>query len=362
MSKKNILFAATTCSHIYHFMLPFMEMMYSKGFKIDVMATKDHTYDKLMESSFIRKLYPINISRNPFNIGNLHAYKEIKQIINKNKYSMIHTNTPIMSFYLRLAARKLPHTKVIYMAHGFHFFKGASLKNWLLYFPAELIASRFTHDIITINKEDYYLAIKWFKHCRVHYVPGTGLDLSKYEMKQVNKKLSNTIICVSEFIKRKNHKQIIFALPYIIEKIKDVKVWFVGRGKLMEQCRDIANYLGVNDYIEWLGFRYDVPELLNRADIAVLTSYHEGVPRCLLEAMASRKPIVATDVRGNRELVEDGKNGYLVAHDDYRGFADACIRILKSNRIDEMGKKSLNICRKYNIEIVKKMMLTIYDL
>jgi glycosyltransferase EpsD len=361
MKKKAMLFAATTCSHIYHFMLPFMKMMSAKGYDVDVIATKDHTYKKLMEHSYIKKLYLVDISRNPFNIKNIQSYKEIKTILINNNYNIVHTNTPIMSFYLRLAARKLIKTKVVYMAHGFHFFKGSPLRNWLLYFPAEYLASRFTDDLITINNEDYCIASKWFKTCKIHYISGTGIDLSKYKKTVENKNKTNVIICVSEFIERKNHKQIILALSHIIKEIKDVKVWFVGCGKLVEQCKDLANHLEVQDYIKWLGFRYNIPDLLNKADLAVLTSYHEGVPRFLLEAMACSKPIVATNVRGNRELVMHEQNGYLVNTDDHIALADACIKVLTSNNIEQMGEKSFSICRKYDIKIVKKMMLEVYS-
>ena len=246
------------------------------------------------------------------------------------------------------------------MAHGFHFYKGAPIKNWLVYFPAEWLASFLTDELITINQEDYALASKVFTHCNVHYLPSTGLNLHKYTAQKTKNKKSNIIICVGEFIKRKNHKQIINALPYIIYYIKDVKVWFVGTGALLDEIKALAKSLGVENHIKWLGFRYDVPELLNKADLAVLTSYHEGVPRCLLEAMACSKPIVATDVRGSRELVDDGQNGYLVTADDHMEFAKACIKILIYDDIVKMGAKSKSLSQKYDIGSVTEQLIKIY--
>lgn len=338
MNKPNtILYAATTSSHIYHFMLPFIEYMNKLGYEVDVLASQDHTSHKLLENPSIRKLHTMDLSRSPFSLENYKAYKSIKKLLKEQNYKIIHTNTPVVSFYIRLASIGLKETKIVYMAHGFHFYKGAPLKNWLVYFPAEWLASYLTDELITINQEDYCIAKRCFKRCNVHYLPSTGLDLQKYSPQTTEKENSNIIICISEFIKRKNHKQIIEALPYIMYYINDVTVWFVGTGILVDETKAMAKKLGVYNHIKWLGFRYDVPELLNQADLAVLTSYHEGVPRCLLEAMACSKPIVATDVRGNRELIVNRVNGYTVKPDDYMDFADACVNVLSSENIQKMG-------------------------
>lgn len=357
--QKAILFVATAGSHIYHFMLPFMQMMADRGYAVDVLTSKDHTHHKLMASSCIRSFYPLDLSRNPLHIKNIRAYRYMKRLLQKNAYSIIHTNSPVSSFYIRLAARKLTDTKMIYMAHGFHFFRGAPLKNWLLYFPAEWLASHFTNEIITINHEDYLVAKRHFKSCPVHYVQGTGLDLDTYHAAPKEEDAPLTLLCVGEFTKRKNHKQIIKALPLITDMIEDARIWFVGIGPQFTPCKELARELGVLDHTYWLGFRYDVPELLNQADVVVLASYHEGVPRCLLEAMACKKPIVATDARGSRELVADGENGYLVKCDDVEGFAKACVRVLNAD-MEAMGQKSYEMVQPYDVSIVKERILKIY--
>lgn len=357
-SSKAILFVATEGSHIYHFMLPFMEMMAKRGFAVDVLASQDHTHDALMASSAIRSFYPLDLSRKPLHPKNIQAYKAMKTLLKENTYDIIHTNSPISSFLIRLAARHQT-AKMVYMAHGFHFYDGAPIKNWLLYLPAEWLASHFTDELITINLEDYYRAKRHFKTCRVHYMQGTGIDLNAYTAQPVEPESTPTILCVSEFIRRKNHKQILNAIPQMVDTVPDLQVWFAGIGPLIDDCRDLADKLHIMDHTEFLGFRYDIPELINRANLIVLTSYHEGVPRCLLEAMACGKPIVATLTRGNRELILNGKNGYLVDCDDSEGLAKACIDVLHSD-MEAFGRKSLEMVQPYSIDIIREKLLDIY--
>lgn len=356
----SILFAAATASHIYHFMLPFMEMMSRAGYAVDVLAGGDHTDEKLAGQPYIRRIDHIPFSRNPFDAGNARVVRTLRRLLRERRYDVIHTNTPVASFLMRIAARNLGGTRIVYMAHGFHFYRGAPLRNWLIYYPAEWLASRLTHDLITINREDYDLARRRFRRCRVHYLPGTGVDLERFRPDGGTAPDEHALLCVAEFIRRKNHRQIVRALPYILAEEPEAQVWFAGTGPLLEPCRAEARRLGVEGHIRFLGFRYDVPELISRAGAAVLASVHEGVPRFLLEAMACGKPIVATGVRGSRELVAEGENGHLVAVGDARGLARACLSALKSPGRERMGEKSLQMCLRYGLEHIKPALRDIY--
>ena len=129
-------------------------------------------------------LHQIDLSRSPYSKDNIKAYEQLCKIIIDENIDVIHCNTPVGGLLGRLASQKCKVKKVIYQAHGFHFYKGALLKNWLLYYPVEKWLAHKTDAIITINKEDYELANKKFhlrKNGKVYYVPGVGIDTAQYK-------------------------------------------------------------------------------------------------------------------------------------------------------------------------------------
>lgn len=265
------------------------------------------------------KYYQIDFDRNVLSTKNIQAYKQVKQLIKENKYNIIHIHSPIGGVCGRLAARKERKngTKVIYTAHGFHFFKGAPAKNWLIYYPVEKWLSKYTDCLITINEEDYNLAKKKFKAKNVEYVPGIGVDENKFnfemsreERNELRKSLGINeddfvLIYVAELSKRKNQQMLIKAIsllePNVLEK---VKVLLPGKDSMNGKYQELAKNLNVDKNIQFLGYRTDIPKLMKISDLAVSTSRQEGLPVNLMEAMFCNLPIIATDCRGNRDLVQ----------------------------------------------------------
>lgn len=265
------------------------------------------------------KYYQIEFDRNVLSTKNIQAYKQVKKLIKENRYNIIHIHSPIGGVCGRLAARKERKngTKVIYTAHGFHFFKGAPAKNWLIYYPVEKWLSKYTDCLITINEEDYNLAKKKFKAKNVEYVPGIGVDENKFnfemsreERNELRKSLDINeedfvIIYVAELSKRKNQQMLIKAIsllePSVLEK---VKVLLPGKDSMNGKYQELAKNLNVDKNIQFLGYRTDIPKLMKISDLAVSTSRQEGLPVNLMEAMFCNLPIIATDCRGNRDLVQ----------------------------------------------------------
>ena len=185
MSKK-ILFCATVDYHFKAFHLPYMKWLKEQGWDVHVAAAGT------IDLPFTDVKFNIPIQRSPFNRANIKAYRELKRIIDKNQYSIIHCHTPLGGVLTRLAARQARQrgTKVIYTAHGFHFCKGAPLMNWLIYYPIEKYLSSFTDSLITINTEDYHLATNQkFKAGRIEHVHGVGVDTERF--KPVDQKTKN---------------------------------------------------------------------------------------------------------------------------------------------------------------------------
>lgn len=176
---KKVLFVATVVkTHIMEFHIPYLKMFKEMGWETAVAAKNDYEVPEDCVIPYCDTYYNIQFERNPMALGNIKAYKCLKKVIDEGEYDIIHCHTPVGAMMTRLAAKQARKkgTKVLYTAHGFHFFKGASAVNWLVYYPVEKWLSRYTDVLITINKEDYARA-QTFKAGKVCYVPGVGIIL-----------------------------------------------------------------------------------------------------------------------------------------------------------------------------------------
>lgn len=256
------------------------------------------------------RVFDISCSRSPLSIGNIKAIKEIRNIA-KN-YDVVHCHTPLAGMATRLGCKKLRKKqglKVIYTAHGFHFYKGAPKKNWLIYYPIEMICSRWTDVLITINREDYELARIKMKAKKVEYVPGVGVHAKEFAGVKIDSKEKRMelgvpenaflVLSVGELNDNKNHQTVIKA----ISQVKELNIFYViaGVGDKKTYLESLAKELNVN--LKLLGYRKDVKELYKAADLFIHPSYREGLPVALMEALASNCSCIASDIRGNVDLV-----------------------------------------------------------
>ena len=364
-----ILFTATVDSHIKHFHLPYLKWFKEQGFQVHVASRGK---ENMPYADF---KWDIPFSRSPFNKDNIRAYKELKKIIDTNNYRLIHCHTPVGGVLTRLAARRARKkgTKVIYTAHGFHFYKGAPLKNWLLYYPVEKWLARYTDCLITINEEDYELARKKrFQAGSIKKVDGVGVDINRFKPLAEEEKLALRqeygfnekdfiIICVGELNANKNQDLVIKAVKMLKEEIPDIKLLLAGRGDMEKQYRKMAEKLGVKDNVLFLGYRRDIPELLSISDVAVSSSCREGLPVNVMEAMATGLPLVVTDCRGNRDLVRDGENGFLVGVNDAIGMAGAIEKIYRSEEVRKKFRAhNLEKIKSYSLDVVREEMTGVY--
>lgn len=311
--KKKVLFVATVVkTHINTFHLPFLKMFKEHGWEVHVAAKNDFVDEPCIIPNCDHH-FDMEFVRAPFSQRNIAAYKQLKQIIETNHYDIIHCHTPVAGVLTRLAARNSKDTTVIYTAHGFHFYKGAPLINWLIYYPVERFCAKFTDKLITINREDYNRVKSWSLHNngKVYYVPGIGIDLEKIQNISTNKLQKKkelgipngvkVLLSVGELNKNKNHEIIIRALSKLDNK--DFIYLICGKGELKEYLKNLAKELGVNDRVKFLGYRKDVLEICKVADLFVFPSKREGLPVSLIEAIACGVPCVASDVRGNRDIL-----------------------------------------------------------
>lgn len=298
------------------------------------------------------------------------SYKMMKKLCNENNYEIVHCHSPIGGIIARLACRKARSkgTRVIYTAHGFHFFKGAPVKNWLIYYTAERITANFTDSLITINKEDFENAKK-FNVKKIEYVPGIGIDVDKIRNIQIDKRLKRSefnlteddflLFTAGQLSKRKNHEVVIKALAEI--KNTNVKLLICGLGELETYLKELISILGLEDRAILAGYRKDVIELLHAADCFVFPSLQEGLPVALMEAMAAGLPIVCSNIRGNVDLIEHGVNGYLVEPKSANNFAKYIEKVFFDKTIwIKMRNINLELVKKYDKQVVKSKMIKLY--
>lgn len=322
------------------------------------------------EKKYGIKLVHIDVERSPYSTKNFQAYKKIVDFIREEKIDYIHCNTPVGGLLGRLAGEKCNVKRVIYQAHGFHFYNGAPKKNWLIYYPIERWLAKKTDAIITINKEDFERA-KTFKlknNGQVYYVPGVGMDLSKYkradsfrEMKRKELCLQETdfaLISMGDLIKRKNYAIAIEA----VEKINNPKVhYFIcGKGPEEEHLSELTKKLGVENQVHFLGYRTDIKELLTASDAFLFTSKQEGLARSLMEAMASGLPCVVSKIRGNTELIINNINGFLCT--DVEEYVNSIKKLMQSpESVKIFVERSLENLKNFSIERVEDSMFDIYS-
>ncbi|MEK3885891.1 glycosyltransferase family 4 protein [Bacillus sp. FSL K6-3431] len=356
--RKKVLFCATVDYHFNAFHLPYLKWFKEQGWEVHVAASGK------MELPYVDRKYDVPIHRSPFKRKNLDAYNELKTIIEKNQYNIIHCHTPIGGVLTRLAARKARNdrTKVIYTAHGFHFCKNAPFLNWLIYYPIEKWLANYTDCLITINEEDFGLAINHqFKANKIAHIHGVGVNTEQFTPVNEEDKLklrakyhydndAFLLFYAAEFNKNKNQQMLIEALALVKEQIPNTKLIFAGDGPLLEDSKKLAIKLKVAGMIDFLGYRKDVESLLKMSDLAVASSVREGLPVNIMEAMACGLPIIATDNRGHRELVSDNKNGWLISKDSIQLSEKIAILAVNKALRDQFGSHSRHIIvNKYSL-------------
>lgn len=310
---KKVLFVATVTRHINAFHIPYLKWFKEQGYEVHVASNGEENIE------YCDKHFNIPFERFPIKPGNIKAYKQLKSIINDNQYEIIHCHTPVGGVITRLAARKARkkyYTKVIYTAHGFHFYKGAPLLNWIIYYPIEKWLSKYTDCLITINEEDYQRAKSKFKKAKqIEIVHGVGVDENKFKKDMTEeekaklreelgiKKDDFVFIQVGELNKNKNQIMSIEAMKMAIKEKANIKLLLVGTGTLKGLYENKIKKYGLEKNIILLGFRTDVPKLLRISNCLISTSKREGLPVNVIEAQISRLPVIATNCRGNCDLV-----------------------------------------------------------
>lgn len=350
------------------FFTELFKRLIAEGHTVELACSSHWDYKEVVAQLHLRR-YDIPFSRFPFSLDNLKAYRQLKKLVRENHYDIVHCHTPNAAAITRLACKGIRKngTKVIYTAHGFHFYKSAPLKNWLVYYPVEWLCAHWTDVLITINNEDYALAKKKMRAGKVKYVPGIGIDLSKFncdfftqeQLADIRKELGipndkTWLLSVGELNENKNHETVLRA----IVGIKDVYYTVAGRGTKMEELIALSEELGIADRVKFLGYRSDVSFLCEAADAFIMPSFREGLSVALMEAMASGMPCCVSRIRGNTDLIDENGGALF---DPYS--VDDCLEAVKKLLASDMelcGEYNRDKIKHYGSSVVEKAISKVY--
>ena len=352
--EKRVLILASVASMIGQFNRDNISLLQEMGYKVDVAcnfkngSTFSEESAKQLKKELIEqgvRCFHVDFSRSPVQIGkHVQCYRTVKRLMIENQYLFCHCHSPIGGAIARIAGHATK-TKIIYTAHGFHFYKGASVLNWAIYYPIELLLSYWTNCLITINKEDYYRAKYKFHAKKTVYIPGVGIDSKRFqnlgisrEQKRQELGLSKEdifILSVGELNKNKNQEVVVRALAGL--KGQNIVYMIAGEGNQKEHLKTLAEENGVS--LRLLGFREDICSLLEAADVFAFPSKREGLSVSVMEAMFMKKPVIASKIRGNTDLIKDGENGLLVHPNTVKVWEQGLYKMLNTMNSYRLGEK-----------------------
>lgn len=373
MNKKKILVTSTELMML-HFLIPHINNLIEKGYDVEIACSEVGGRFQELYDKFIKKIviYKVELYRSPLKIRNLIGLTQLKKIIDNGNYDLVWTNEPVIGVMTRLAARSMRKkgVKLIYIAHGFHFYDGAPIINWLLYYPIEKLMSCYTDVIVTINQEDFKRANEKFYAKIVKYIHGIGLDTNKYRNCTVDKEImiktmnipknAFILLSVGELSSRKNHKLIIEALG----KLQNENIYYIiaGRGN-QEEYINLAKNNKIEKQLILLGNRNDIDKLCKMADVFVHPSAREGLGISALEGMASGLPMISTNVNGMKDYVKNNITGCVIEDkDDVDTAKKAIIKMYKDKKFREScGKNNIEISSKFDLKVSINEVLKIIE-
>ena len=366
--QKKILVLTTTDNMIWQFIVPHMQELQKMGHVVECACARTGFWFDELESKFGFVVHEIKFGRKPWNKENFVVFKKLKKLQEREKYDLIFCHQPVGGVFGRMLGHKF-HLPVIYVAHGFHFLKGNSKVKNLIFKTIEKHYSKYTDALVTINDEDYEAAKK-FKAKRVYKINGIGVDLTKFKF---DKDLDHAkfraelglskddfvVVSVGELNKNKNTYRILQS----IKDIDDSKVKYLvcGQGPLKEDYEKFVADNGLQDRIKLLGYRKDIPKILQISNVFIMPSYREGLSLAMMEAMAKGLPIVASKIRGNTDLLGENEGGIFFNPAETNEFTNAIKDLYKdSKKCKQYGERNLEYVKNFDVEIVKKQFQEIY--
>ena len=305
---------------------------------------------ELAEEKNVRPIVIDALGREIFFRDDLKALVNLIRMIRREQPDIVHTHTAKAGFVGRLAAKLTGVPVIIHTFHGhvFHSYFGYLRTKFFLWL--ERLLAKFTDVIITVGEQQRreIIGYKIAEPEKVISVP-LGLDLKPFVRAGANPELllgelglesgTQLVGIVARLVPIKNHLCFLRAAQIVAEKTDNVRFLIIGDGELRNHLEKKTRKLGLESRVIFMGFQHNLTKIYSGLDVVTLSSFNEGLPVALIEAMAAGKPVVSTDVGGVRDLILDGDNGLLVPSNDHRALAKAILYLLaKPSRRTMMGE------------------------
>lgn len=365
---KKILYIATTDIHLLSFHTPYLQWFKDQGYEVHVACNGENPIP------FADKTFKVDISRSPFTKANWKVYNQLKDLINEHQYALVHGHTPVGGMMARLCSRKARKrgTKVLYTAHGFHFFKGAPAKNWIMFYPIEWMLSYFTDGLITINRQDYAVAKDSMHAKKTFKIDGIGINRKRLKVEEYTdkpaireelgyKQSDFLVLYIAEFNPGKHHRFVLESIPGLLKQHPDIKFMFAGGGMLRDKMIELANTLGISGSTHFLGFRKDIGKFISIADMGISASDREGLPIGIAELLSTGLPVVVTNIRGHDELVVPNDNGLMFEQGDKGQFVQDILALYNDAALrKQLGIRGVETMQRFLAENTVLQMADIY--
>lgn len=358
------------------FLLPYGDYFRSLGWQVDAMSNIRDPFP-VAEEHFDH-FWPVDWGRNPLDLHNfIHTPKKIREIVQREGYDIVHVHTPVAAFITRFALRKMRaagKVKVIYTAHGFHFYKGNSKIKNSLFIVLEKLAGQWTDHLIVINREDYNAALKYgiAKKDNLTLMPGIGVDLAKFlpvdsnKKHQLRQKFNFTdkdflLIFAGELNSNKNQSFLIKSMKEIKQVIPNAILLLPGKGAMNIELQNLIHEMNLAEHVKLLGHRDDIPELIAMSDIGTSASIREGLGLNVLEYLSCGLPVVVSNNRGHREIVTNDKNGYLYNLSDQHSYTALITKLYKKKELyHQLSMNARSSIKKFTLKNTIQIIDNIY--
>ena len=366
-----ILIVATVQSHVAQFHNGVIKRLKEKGHIVHV-AARDNLKEKdTLKIETVDQIFDIPFSRSPLSFSNIKAYKKLKKVLKQERYDLIYCHTPVGGALSRLAGKKYfkDGLKIVYMAHGFHFYNGAPKKNWLIYYPIEKMLAKRTHALITINNEDFEFAKRKIKAKSIEKVNGVGVDFDRLvcdeDRDSIRAELGYSkqdfvILSVGELNSNKNNITVLKAMSLIQDK--NVKYMIAGNGPLRGYLEEQIDKMGLRDRVQFLGYTRNIGRYFQSADVMCFMSYREGLGLAAIEGMSFGLPLITSNKHGINDYSIDGQTGYKCNPDDFNKVSEYILKIKNDTQLaKQFGENNKLACQKYDQKIVAESILEILE-
>ncbi|MBN2013006.1 glycosyltransferase family 4 protein [candidate division KSB1 bacterium] len=340
-------------------------------YEIHVICHAEGALTETLKKYNIRCIVINELRREIHPIFDLLAVLKLYRLFKKEQYNLVHTHSSKPGIVGRLAAKLAGVRCIVHTVQGFAFHEQSSKLTRFIVGCLEKCAGFLSDRVIFVNDKDRHVAEQMKlmpKEKMVTIYNGIDVNHTRSELnigleKLIGIKKNGALVgMVSRLWKQKAPHDFIRAIPYVTSELPAAKFLMIGDGPLKDELIELSETLGVSDAVQFLGWREDVFELINQLDVMVLTSLWEGLPLTILEGMALAKPVVATDIKGNNELVIHGETGFLAPPGDYQKIGEYSLKLLDdkelARRMGEAGRQ--RVSDKFSIEKTIKSINTVY--